>query len=264
MTAAPPLREVIAALVPDGEAWTLDAPDGWGQGRTLYGGMTAALCWSAAARGMPDLPPLRSAHFAFIGPAAGRLVLTPRLLRRGRSAAVVEVVAMGEAGEAARAILTCGAPRVSAVTHDRAPAPKVCAPMDGISMAPPGGLGPAFAQRFDVRKAGGGFPYGGGDPDLLAWARLLDAKDVDPLVAMLAIGDVVAPAAMVVFPTPGVISTMSWSLDIDRLADDAAAWTLISSSSETAADGYSRQAMQAWGEDGRRLWAGRQTVAVFV
>ena len=81
---------------------------------------------------------------------------------------------------------------------------------------------------------------------------------------MLAIGDVLAPAAMVVFPTPGVISTMSWSLDIDRIPEDAAAWTLLSSSSEAAAEGYSRQAMSAWGEDGRRLWAGRQTVAVFV
>ena len=264
MTAAPPLREVLAALVPDGEAWTIDAPAGWGQGRTLYGGMTAALCWAAAVRALPDLPPLRSAQFAFIGPAAGRLLLTPRLLRRGRSAAVVEVVAMGEAGEAARAIFTCGAPRVSAVTHDRAPAPKVCAPLDGINMFPPDGLGPSFSKRFEVRGAGGGFPYGGGDPDLLAWARLREAAGCDPVAAMLAIGDVLAPAAMVVFPTPGVISTMNWSLDIDRIPEDAAGWTLISSSSETAADGYSRQAMQAWGEDGRRLWAGRQTVAVFV
>ena len=59
MTAAPSLPSVLATLTPAGDAFTLDAPAGWGQGRTLYGGMTAALCWAAAARAHPALPPLR-------------------------------------------------------------------------------------------------------------------------------------------------------------------------------------------------------------
>jgi hypothetical protein len=57
---------------------------------------------------------------------------------------------------------------------------------------------------------------------------------------------------------------MTWSLDFDRLPTRAGAWVLLQSASESTADGYSRQAMRAWGEDGRRLLNAAQTVAIFV
>ncbi|MGD9799873.1 MAG: acyl-CoA thioesterase domain-containing protein, partial [Parvularculaceae bacterium] len=50
--------------------------DNWLQGRTVYGGMTAALCLEAAQRAVPGLPPLRSAQVSFIGPAEGDLEIT--------------------------------------------------------------------------------------------------------------------------------------------------------------------------------------------
>jgi acyl-CoA thioesterase len=57
---------------------------------------------------------------------------------------------------------------------------------------------------------------------------------------------------------------MNWSIDFDRLPSDAGAWVLLQSVSESAADGYSRQAMRAWNADGSRLLAAMQTVAIFV
>ena len=73
----PTLADVIASLEPQDLTFTLDAPPSWSQGRTLYGGMTAALAWAAAGRAFPDLPPLRSVQAAFVGPAAGRLAFAP-------------------------------------------------------------------------------------------------------------------------------------------------------------------------------------------
>ena len=69
---------------------------------------------------------------------------------------------------------------------------------------------------------------------------------------------------MVVFPAFGVISTMSWSIEFDRAPDRANGWFLQRSTSESTADGYSRQAMALWDEEGRRVLAARQTVAIFV
>jgi acyl-CoA thioesterase len=261
----PTLREVLATMVTAEGGWVLDAPPSWSQGRTLYGGMTAALCWAAANRSFPDLPPLRSAQFSFVGPAGGRLRLVPQLLRQGRSATILSVDAVGEdGGVAARALLTCGAARESRVAHDRVAAPAVPPPADCPPLFPAPEIGPTFARNFEMRLAAGNVPFTGGDPEFTVWTRLTRPEGADPLTALLALADALPPPAMVVFPAFGVISTMIWTVDFDRLPDRADGWFLQQSISESTSDGYSRQAMTLWNADGRRVLAARQTVAIFV
>jgi acyl-CoA thioesterase len=95
MTSFSALLDAIRAA---GNTYHADIPEDWLQGRTSFGGLTAALCLAAAERALPDLRPLRSAQFTFVGPAGGVVEMTPRLLRRGKSsvfAAVVELHAEG-------------------------------------------------------------------------------------------------------------------------------------------------------------------------
>ena len=51
---------------------TIDAhiPESWMQGRTTYGGLTAALSLQAAMELVDDIP-IRSAQVAFVGPLVG-------------------------------------------------------------------------------------------------------------------------------------------------------------------------------------------------
>src|SRR5271165_3551282 len=88
-----------------GDEFTTTVPDDWLQGRTLYGGLSAALCVEAAARTFSELPPLRSAQFSFVGPASGAVRLVPSILRKGKSTVFVAVDLIGEAGLATRAAL---------------------------------------------------------------------------------------------------------------------------------------------------------------
>lgn len=263
MSTHPTLAAVVASLQPEDSAFTLDAPPSWSQGRTLYGGMTAALGWAAAARAFSDLPPLRSVQTAFIGPAAGRLTFVPEILRQGRSATTVGVDVRGETGLAARLTFFCGAARPSKVAHERIDFPDV-SPPDALPAVLGSGQGPTFAANFDIRHVSGGLPFSGGPPEFAMWARLSADEGADSLVALLALADVLPPAAMPVFPEFGVISSLSWSFDLDRLPDEAGAWYLCRATSESTADGYSRQAMDLFDAGGRRLLAGRQTVAIFV
>jgi len=257
----PSLAAVIASLASD--PLSLEAPPSWSQGRTLYGGMTAALAWAAASKTFRDLPPLRSVQAAFIGPASGRLTLEPQILRQGKSATTVGVDVRGEAGLAARLTFFCGAARSSKVAHERVTAPAAPAPGD-LPAVLKAGQGPTFAGNYDIRHVSGGLPYQGGEPEFVMWARLREAEGADPLVSLIALADVLPPASMPVFPEFGVISSLSWSFDLDRLPGDAAAWYLCRAVSESTADGYSRQAMDVWDASGRRVLAGRQTVAIFV
>ncbi len=255
------LRTVIEGLSADDGTWTVKAPAAWSQGRTLYGGMTAALYFEAARRLAPEMP-LRSAHVLFAGPAGGTLTLRPKLLRAGRSRAAVSVGCEGEAGEAALATFAFGSDRQSRVDHAAAPralpskAPGDCP----VFIERTGG----FHERFELRLAEGSSLMSGGVPDFTVWVRFREPPDVDPTTALLALADALPPAAMARFPERAPISTISWSVDVLTKVDRVDGWYLLRSASEHTRGGYSTQAMALWDAECRQLAIGRQSVAIFI
>jgi acyl-CoA thioesterase len=80
-----PFSALLAGIHTSGERCQVHIPEDWQQGRTTFGGLSAALCLAAAGRVIADLPPLRSAQLTFIGPVGGAVEIAPRLLRRGRA-----------------------------------------------------------------------------------------------------------------------------------------------------------------------------------
>jgi acyl-CoA thioesterase len=94
----PGLKQIIDALEPIEGGWRSSIPDSWLQGRTSYGGLSAALALHAAQQSDTDLPPLRSALVAFIGPLSGDVVIRASRLRRGRNAAFIQADVESEAG----------------------------------------------------------------------------------------------------------------------------------------------------------------------
>lgn len=238
--------------------------DNWLQGRTLYGGMTAALCLDGAMRAFPDLPPLRSAQISFIGPAEGAIRVTPAILRQGKSVTFVNADLIGDKGLAARAIFAFGAARRSIFNAHFTPPPDVPEPDDAGTFFP-AGEAPGFARNFDVRLAKGGVPLtGSAEHDHFLWVRHRD-RDASSVVALLALADMPPPAVFPMFPHFAPISTMSWSLNFltDHPATDDG-WWLMESRAENAAEGYSSQDMLVWNARREPVIAGRQSVAIFL
>ncbi|MBL8531178.1 MAG: thioesterase family protein [Hyphomonadaceae bacterium] len=260
------LASVVDRLAPEGDGFVIEAPEDWAQGRTLYGGMTAALIYEASRRAQGALPPLRSAQFSFIGPAAGKLRLTSTLLRQGRSSAMVAGECFNEEGAAARALFVFGAARESKVAHNDLPAPPAPAPESCGPFRKEGANAPrGFWNNFETRLAAGGriFETAAPRPEFAVWTRFLDPGAVDPVTALLAIADCLPPAAMVHFPAPAPISTVTWTVDIAHTPASADAWRLLWSRSDHAGEGYSLQSMTMWDAEGRALAVGRQAVAIF-
>lgn len=269
--------EVLAELAASG---AVSVGDDWTQGRTLFGGLSAALAAAdgtrAAGEGQAVAPPLRSGQFAFIGPAAGPVSVTSTVLRRGRSAVFVQSDLMTQQGLALRAILTFGSARPSGMAYEDLTPPPVLPVEDCPSLHGPSG-GPGFAAHFDVRPADGEVWFKrhadgtverrAGKPDLILWARHRDpATALDP-IALLALGDIPPPAAMRLMATPAPISTMTWMVDFLASPTPAPAetdgWFLLRSTAQVVAEGYCSQTMSLWDSTGRPLMAGRQNVAVF-
>lgn len=235
-------------------------PEGWLQGRTAYGGLSAALALAATLRRWEDLPPLRSAQIAFVGPLAGDVGIKPVLLRRGRTAAFVQSDVENGSGLGLRATFVFMHAQESHV--DLAPpalAPSVLPPL-GEAFAPPSAV--AFARNFEFRATG---EEENGKAYLSRWARLRDRDGLHPMVEMLAVGDVLPPAAMMLFKTFGPISSVSWQLNM--LTDDPATtdgWWLVRAAADHARAGSSSQQMGIWNRDGRQVAVATQSVALFV
>lgn len=258
-----PFSDLLAGVAPAADGYEAFVPDDWRQGRTTYGGLSAAICLEATARSLPDLPPLRSAQFAFVGPAAGRLHARPQVLRQGKSSVFVGVDLVGDEGVATRAILTYGAERASAYAYENLPAPQV-PPVDECRPFFKEGLAPGFANHFEVRKAGGvRIGAGAANPEFLLWMRHRDEAAPASITTLVALADTPPPPASAMFTGWSPISTMTWSLDILTDRADEGPWRLLRSTAQTVAHGYSSQDMMLWAADGRPLIAARQTVAIF-
>jgi acyl-CoA thioesterase len=257
------LSEIIHALARDGDAWHVNPSDDWRQGRTLFGGLSAALCYAACERLVSGLPPLRSAQFAYVGPSAGESVLVPSVLRRGKSVTFMACDQLSEGAVATRALFCFGGERESAHQQEPAAAPEVPPPDD----CPPlfGERRPAFTTHLDQRLAGGGRPVSGAaNGDMLVWVRHVDPNPPASLASLIALGDALPPASMPRLTEPAAISTMTWHFDlVDPARFVPAGWHLLRSTDDALGHGYAGQAMGMWDAQGRAVLIGRQSVAVF-
>ena len=248
-----------------GDDRRLTAPENWGQGRTLYGGMSGALCYLAAKQHVDDAFPVRSALFNFVGPSGGELVGQSEVLRMGRSAAIVEAILSTADGVGTKASFAFGKVRESKIAQSRLAAPDVAAPEDCLSLWNEAGERPGFTVNFDYRKAGGSQPRSGSEtPELLAWVRHRQPVRTDQTAGLIALADSLPPAIVTAFEQPAPISTMTWGIDF--LTHDIQVqknWFLLQSIAEATENGYSSQIMNVWDRDGRPIMAARQTIAIY-
>jgi acyl-CoA thioesterase len=237
-------------------------PASWHQGRTVFGGLSAAMSLAHAVTRLPsEAPALRSGQVSFIGPVSGQLSLDSVVLRQGRSMTIVGTDLYSNAELGVRSVFFFGAERHSVVSQKAArPAPARC--WDQYPLLHDRTDAPAFLQNFDIRPAGGSRPFSGSEnPEIVWWVRHRHGERLDPMLALIAMGDALPPAAATTLRAAAPLSSVNWSFDV--AGAPRGEWFLLRSFSEQASHGYSIQQMDMWDESGDRVLTGRQTVAVF-
>ena len=262
-TAAPkPLGAILAEAERDGQGLTAMLPEAWLQGRTAYGGVSAAIALEGARCAAGDLPPLRSAQISFVGPLpAGPVRAEAKLLRRGRSSAFVAVDLVSAGALALAAIFVFMKGRDSALTLDGGRAPAVPSPEDAV-VSPRKTAAPAFVHGFEFRHA---HPIEmRGEPDICQWGRLRDRDGLDTMTEIVAIADALPPAALGTGRIDGPVSSVTWLVNLltDRPQTEDG-WWLLRAKADHAARGCSSQAMHVWNAAGEPIAAGMQSVALF-
>ncbi len=235
-------------------------PDDWTQGRTTYGGASAAMAWAVGADLAQGLP-LKSAQFAFTAPLAGKMDAQTRILKQGRNAIFVGVELTGELGTALIASLLFARARPSNLAYNDMPAPAAMAPQELDSRPRPTGAA-AFTAHMDYRSA---TPQKvKGMPDILRWVRLRDRDGVPGIAELLAVGDALPPAGLALLPEPRPASSCNWTINI--LDDDPRTtdgWWLLQSAARWIDAGFGSQVMTMWNRNGRAVAQGMQSVAIY-
>lgn len=261
------LPALLAMAEPLEHGFRLAIPEDWHQGRTAYGGFSAALALSAALRaGGEGLPPLRSAQVSFVGPLCGAVEARARVLRRGKNATwmAAEISRASDSGSEVgltSSFVFMGPVESELHLNDR-PAPTGLIP---VEEAQPFAMkhSPAFLRNhFEVRFA---LPKGGDKrPELCWWVRVREREGLDAMTGVLLIADALPPGVLPLLH-PGVpVSSMTWLVNLLTPAPATRdGWWLLRSTGDYAEKGCSSQRMEIWNADGEPVVAGMQSVAVF-
>jgi acyl-CoA thioesterase len=185
-------EELLASVEQAGDASELSIPESWHQGRTAYGGFSAAVALHAARRAAGVSAPLRSGQVAFVGPLHGTVEARARMLRSGKNATWcgVELIREGEVGLTATFVFM--GPVESALHLNDTPPPADLIPVEQARPLRFVERSPSFLRNhFEVRFAR---PRSEERlPEFCWWVRPREHAGLDPTIAALLSADAVHP-----------------------------------------------------------------------
>ncbi|WP_300424920.1 thioesterase family protein [uncultured Thalassolituus sp.] len=256
-------------LVRTGEPVALDAS--WGQGKTTFGGMSAALALAAIERDHPQDAPLRSISVHFCGPLAtdAEFTTSTRVLRAGRSISHISAE-IHQNDACATSITACyGTPResdVQVLAADVAPGE----PGAGQRLPYIAGMTPEFVRHIDFSYVSGGLPFSGSkDNHIHGWMRFSDCTSDLTSVHLVALIDAWPPTTLQKLRKVAPCASVTWSLELvaspesldTPLGGDE--WLWYEAQIEEAHGGYAHTTARIYRADGLLLALSRQLVTVY-
>ena len=257
------LDPLLAGVTRRGERMEATVPTSWMQGRTAYGGLSAALALHGARAMCEPRFPLRTALVMFVGPTVGECSVTAETLRRGKSSEAVTATVRSGGDVGTQATFLFGRERDSAVDASALSMPDV--PHHSELEERRARELPTFTQHFDMRLAGGERLASGAERgELIWWVRFRESTTAPAAVALLALGDALPPAAFCQMSGPAPVSSTSWMMHMLSLEPETEdGWWLLRSEATRTVGGFSAQTMTVWNTDGRPVATGGQGVAVY-
>ncbi len=258
-----PWTRLFAGVRVQAGSASLPVTSDWLQGRTVFGGLQAAVALRAMRTLVPEVP-LRTLQGTFLAPVPeGTVTAQARVLRTGKSATHVAAQIIDGDNILATLVGVFGAARASTVNV----LPRQVAVESAKPIAFPyiAGLTPAFTQHFKVRWLRGLPPYTG---DTRA-DHVLDIgmRDAGPTTEghVLALADFIPPIALSHLKTPAPGSTLTWMIEVIAERFDVFAldgWR-VDAQLSSARDGYTGQSVMLWGPEGVPVAISRQSMVVF-
>lgn len=263
----------------EGQSQLFNVPQGWGQGRALFGGLAAAMALQYLLPLLGEGMQLRSMTVSFVAPlVAGEATAQRRILRQGKSVVQAQVELWQDGQVALVLLASFGVARVSEVFLAAATGPLATDHPDGLVL-PEGAAVPEFTQHFDYRISQGGLPFSGVKSvdfgGCMRFRRSVSESVSDhqsqglqqpaDLMQLVALIDAWPPATLPWLSRPAPASTLCWTLEFltSELNATASDWWSYLAHIDTAADGYGHIRADIWDKNGALVAISRQTVTLF-
>ncbi|CAN0410876.1 unnamed protein product, partial [Discosporangium mesarthrocarpum] len=153
------LSNILQRLVNSPDNHT-DFDSTWTQGRSAFGGLSAAFAVTAMRKALGSALPLRSLMVSFVAPLPpGTVQVTSRILRQGRNVTQMsaEVIADGQVCLQAMAAFGVARDELQVVAPQIKPESRV----SGLNIAEHRKRMPEFLQYFEGAWLGEGLPFSG-------------------------------------------------------------------------------------------------------
>jgi acyl-CoA thioesterase len=238
----------------------------WGQGRTIYGGMSAAILCAVAHRGVASDRVLKQLDVTFLRPmlADTEYDVVLETLADGKTLTVQEVRLIQEDKVRVKATANFLKPLTSEVYVDTFIAPQMADRAQGFHFNTD--LLPAFVQHFDNYATTKGIPFSGTQTDQLGgWMRYQTPPTMLTPALLVGLIDAWPPTAAPNYQGFKPLSTIGWSIHFaNPLTDtDPAEHLGYLAKVNHAADGLSSSKAQIWNQQGQLLATSYQTNIIY-
>jgi acyl-CoA thioesterase len=243
----------------------------WGQGRTLFGGLSAALAFKKLRSNTDSTRPLRSLAVNFCGQT---LVNTPfsineQLLSAGKSISQINGQVLQNNRIVTQVCACFGDERASDIEIS---SPKIELPELGnnprLNYAK--GLTPEFVQHFEFEYCKGQFPFSNSPKNELAgWVHFKESGETFTEAHLIALIDAWPPTVLQKLKTPAPCASISWNLEIVQPLSllksplQADTWLYYDAEIKQAHHGYAHTEAKIYTPDGTLLALSRQLIAVY-
>jgi len=240
--------------------------ENWSQGRSAFGGLSAAFAVTAMRKKLTQPQAIRSLMISFIAPVSpGEVTVEAKVLREGKNVTQCSADVVSEGQIALQAMATFGNSRDAfAPAND---GNKNLPSRDrGIPFSKHSKRLPHFLQHFDGCWIDGGIPFSGNyKPFLNMWVRHKQDVTRFPIEKLVAIADIPPPVLLSHFEKPPVpASSLTWSLEfIESPECITGEWFYLEFEVDAAADGYTQQSGKIYDELGRLVALTRQCMVYF-
>ena len=248
----------------------VDIPQGWSQGRTIYGGLIAGMLMHKASVTIADTDKvLLSCSVTFVGPVQqAEARLSAEILRQGKSVTTIEVRLWQDDAVQTILIASFGAQRSSSISVHR----EVIAPeyvdVANLALVKHHPLAPECFRQMQMAWAEGQYPCSASElPDFGGYFRFEPEQHANremTIADLMVAFDMWPPGVLPMFKSMAPASSLTWHVTyVHPLQSQMQDWLKYKVVTDYAGDGYSTEHAYLWDAENRLIAIARQTVTVF-
>lgn len=241
-------------------------PESWTQGRTVYGGLSAALLLKALEQKVASDKSLRALNVAFSAPTMPNeaFEIQTELLREGRTIAQWQARLIQNNTICVQVQAVFGLPLESNLSIHAFKAPEI--PSLEKAMIYPSDNAPGFTQYFVMAQSQGDLPVSGGKSLALGgFMKFKQAPQKITVAHLVAMIDVWPPATMMQMKELKAGSTVNWTMQFPQPMAEIATNEFVGYQAEIqySEGGFGITHAKIWNAKNELLALSQQTIIVY-